>query len=1234
MSIGEAGIMKVYSREEALKKSTEYFKGNTLAAEVFVSKYALRDKKLQLVEATPYQMHKRIASEFARIEKKFPNPLSEEEIFNLLDQFKYLIPGGSPMFGIGNIYQKVSLSNCFVIDTVDSYGGICRSDERIAQISKRRGGVGLDISAIRPKGVPTRNSAFTTDGITVFMERFSNTSREVAQSGRRGALMQTISIHHPEVLNFIRIKRDLQKVTGANISVRVTDEFMDAVRKDKKYEQRWPVDSDSPTISNKVRARDIWDELVKSNYMSAEPGVLFWDNILKNSPADCYAEDGFKTVSTNPSLRKDTLVLTNKGVYPIEELAESKEIYKVLNIRGEWHDCDIFKSGKNKQLVKITFTNGQIVYCTKEHKWPIFNTSGNIINPQTFKVKKKQTINLKRRDKIYLPYFKEPIDNKECLFNKEDGFILGWNQGDGWISVHTGCNNVKQYGFIFNQKDVDNGVSDRILTLTNNLAKTDSKLHRDHGTNSFSYTTTDNSVRDYMSKIGATYKKNGVPKTIWKGNKEFIKGYIEGLFSADAYVKCGNTIGKSHIVFVSCHEKLVLDIQKLLSFYGIASNIRKSNSKSIFPKYNSGKTYTRYDLRIGGLHVVKFAQRFKLGNEKQNELESIKSKGVIYHESSKRKEYSNNREYLIVKGIELTNEYEDVYDITVHDDTHTFVMESGITGNCGELPLPEHGACLLMAINMASYVIDPFTDKAKFDQVKFKEHIEMAQRLMDDLVELEIEAVKKIIVKIKKDPESAETKSNELTLWRQILIKQQNGRRTGLGVTGLGDFIAMLNVKYGSDESLGLVEKVYSLLRNEAYKSSIMMAQSRGAFPIFDFKKEVGNEYLGRLPPVIRADMNKHGRRNIGCLTTAPAGSGSTVAGIIDLFGISSGFEPVFKCEYKRKRKLTDNDEDKPDYVDEQGDKWKEYIITHSGLQKFKEINGKGFEDSPYNGSEASQLDFFKRVEMQAVATQYVDHAISSTINLPIEVDLETVSKLYIAAHEQGCKGLTIYRSGTRDGVLTGIDSSRQCEDCDEASKDLVKLIEEGLRPSKIILAAAPKRPPVLECDIHRSRVGGGDWIFFVGKLNGRPYEVFGGDSQKFTIPQKYRSGWICKNGKDEDDVTQYNLILGSMEDENEKLEFKGIAKHFNNYEYGAFTRLASLTMRHGAPIRYICEQITKKGVEGDLFSFQRAMARVLKKYISEGEKSETECPICHSTDVIYKNGCPSCQLCGHSNCA
>ncbi len=844
--------MKTYTQEEALQQSLEYFKGNAIAADVFVNKYALKNDKLEILEATPSQTHSRCISEFSRIENKFPNPLSKEEISELINDFKYLIPGGSPMFGIGNPYQITSLSNCFVIDTVDSYGGICRADERIAQISKRRGGVGLDISAIRPRGVATRNSAFTTDGITVFMERFSNTSREVAQSGRRGALMLTISVHHPEILNFIRAKRDLQKVTGANISVKVTDEFMDAVKKNKKYEQRWPIDAETPVISNKVNALEIWDELVKSNFLSAEPGILFWDTIIKNSPADCYADDGFKTISTNP---------------------------------------------------------------------------------------------------------------------------------------------------------------------------------------------------------------------------------------------------------------------------------------------------------------------------------------------------------------------------------------------CGELPLSNCSSCILMSLNLASYVDDPFTNKAIFNEEKFKLHVRRAQRLMDDLVEMEIEAVCKIIEKVKKDPEGEQIKANELSLWTNVLDQCSKGRRTGLGITALGDCIAMCNIKYGEEESVQLVDKIYSILRNEAYMSSVIMAEERGAFPIFDAKKEKNNNYLKKLPQSLIAKMNKVGRRNIGILTTPPAGSGSTVAKILDLYGTSSGFEPVFKTEYKRKRKLMESDTDKVDFVDEMGDKWKEYIITHSGLQLFKSITGGKSENSPYYLAQAEDLDYFMRVKMQATATQYVDHAISSTINLPNNIPIEIVSKLYILAHELGCKGLTIYRSGSRDGVLTDVNTTRHCEDCDEASRELVSLIEQGKRPIQIILASAPKRPEIMECDIHRSKVGGGDWLFFVSLLNGCPYEVFGGACKEFTIPHKYKKGWIQKNGKVEG-VTQYNLVLGSMEDENEKMVFRGIAKHFNNYEYGAFTRLTSLTIRHGTPIKYVCEQITKKGVEGDLFSFQRAMARILKKYIIEGEKSETECPVCHSTDVVYKNGCPTCQLCGNSNCS
>jgi len=844
--------MKVYTREEALEKTKEYFKGDDLAAEVFVTKYALRNDKLELIECSPEQTHHRLAKEFHRIEKKYPNPLTEETIFSMFDHFKYVVPQGSPMFGIGNPYQRVSISNCFAIDTVDSYGGICRTDERIVQISKRRGGVGVDISPLRPKGMPTKNSALTTDGVVVFMERFANASREVAQSGRRGALMISISVHHPEVLNFIRAKLDLMKVTGANISVRVTDEFMDAVRKDKTYEQRWPVDSKKPSISNHVKAKDIWDEIIRCAHRSGEPGVLFWDTIVNGSPSDSYSDLGWSTITTNP---------------------------------------------------------------------------------------------------------------------------------------------------------------------------------------------------------------------------------------------------------------------------------------------------------------------------------------------------------------------------------------------CGELPLAGNGgSCILLLQNLTSYVENPFTDKARLNKELLIKNTRLSQRLIDDMVDLEIEAVGKIIEKVESDPEADTIKANELQLWKQVQDTCAKGRRTGLGITGLGDCIAMLGIKYGSEESLKVVKEIFSIIRDEAYRSSVELAKERGAFPIYDAKKESNSEFLNRLPEDILKEMKKVGRRNIACLTVSPAGSVST------LTQTTSGFEPVYLTEYTRKRKLTDNDKDKPDYVDAVGDKWKEYKVLHHGVKLFKEITNKDIKDSPYHKAQASDIDYEMRVKMQAMAQKYVCHAISSTINLPNNVTIKTVEKLYMKAWEDGCKGVTIYRDGSRDGVLTKEGSSkgastRECEDCDEAGKKLNELVQQGLRPTYILTSTAPKRPIIVECEIQRSKVGGGDWLFFIGTLNGQPYEVFGGDASKFSLPHKFKNSWIVKNGKNKEGITQYNLVLGSLTDQNEKMEFKGIAKHFNNERYGSFTRAISLSLRHGIPIKYICEQLIKSGCEGNLFSFQRAMSRILKKYIADGEKAGGECPVCHSTDIYYKNGCPTCKICGNSNC-
>jgi len=847
---------RIFTKEEVLKETTAYFKGDEFPAGIWMDKYALKNDKQEFIELTPDDMFHRLSKEYARIERKYPNALSEQQIYDLIAGFKYIVPAGSPMFGIGNHSQLTSLANCFVIDTVDSYGGICRADERIAQIAKRRGGVGLDISPIRPKGLSTKNAALTTDGVIVFMERFSRTCREVAQSGRRGALMLTISVHHPEVMNFIKSKADLKAVTGANISVRISDEFMKAVKADREYELRWPVDSDKPAISRRVKARDVWDELITHAHEHAEPGLLFWDTITENSPADCYASDSFTTVCTNP---------------------------------------------------------------------------------------------------------------------------------------------------------------------------------------------------------------------------------------------------------------------------------------------------------------------------------------------------------------------------------------------CGELPLGVGGSCILTCLNLSSYVKDPFTPTAQFDEELFAQHVRIGQKLCDDLVELEIECVEKIIKKIENDPEADEIKANEIALWKMVQDRCEKGRRTGLGITALGDCIAMLNVKYGSDESLDIVRKVYSILRNESYRSSIEMAKERGKFPIFDHKKEKDHKFLSRLPKDIQEEMAKHGRRNIACMTTAPVGTTSNLIASMNKFGTTSGFEPVFLIQYMRRRKMASSDLSEPDFIDEMGDKWKSYEINHPGLQNFIDITGKEFKDSPYAGSQSEDINFLQRIEMQAIATKYVDHSISSTVNLPADITRETVSDIYMTAWERECKGLTVYRQSSREGVLQkkGEDktttSTRSCEECDEVNDQFRKLLDKGSRPSKIMVSSAPKRPEKLECDIIRAKVGKDEWVFIVSTHYGRPYEVFGGESKDLTLPKKYKTGWVIKDGKLAN-RSLYDLVVGDLNNEDEKLIVRNVAKVFSNYQHAPFSRSISLLLRHGVPIRFICEQITKDP-EDDFFSYNKAMARVLKRYIADGESTGMECDQCHN-QMIYKNGCPTCLVCGKSSCA
>jgi len=831
MILGE----EMYEYQEALSASIEYFNGDELAASVFVGKYALQDATGNYLESTPEDMHKRLASEFSRIEQKYPNPMNKHEIYELLKDFKYIVPQGSPMSGIGNKTKIQSLSNCFVIEApADSYAGILKTDQEQVQIMKRRGGVGFDISTIRPKGMYTSNAAKTTDGIEVFLDRFSNSCREVAQGGRRGALMLSISVHHPQVMDFIKIKKDLTRVTGANISVRVTDEFMKAVKSGDKYLQQWPVEVEDPVVKNLVEAKEIWDALIEGAHASAEPGILFWDTAKQMTPSDIYEEEGFGSVSTNP---------------------------------------------------------------------------------------------------------------------------------------------------------------------------------------------------------------------------------------------------------------------------------------------------------------------------------------------------------------------------------------------CGEIILSKYDSCRLMLVNLTSFVTDAWSNQAKFDFGHFREVTKKAQRLMDDMIDLEIEQINKILVKIDHDPESDEVKYYERNLWHSIRRAAINGRRTGLGITGLGDAIAMLGQTYGSEASIQTTEQIYKWLTLASYEESINMAKERGSFLVCKVEKEKDHPFINRiiseLLPETQKDYEKFGRRNIANTTTAPAGSVSC------LTQTTSGIEPAFMLYYKRRKKIQNNEEVM--FIDDMGDKWTEFNVYH---HKFKEYlrqsdysDGDDIEDavsnSPYALATANEIDWRSKVKLQSVAQKWICHAISNTTNLPTDVDIETVKDIYMMGWELGCKGITVYRDGSRSGVLISAEDKR--------SPGQTSIVERH----------APKRPEMLECDIHHTSVKGQKWVVLVGLMDGKPYEVIGGEAEQIEISRKYKKGMLAKRVF-KTQVSKYDLTLGEDHD-----ILKDVVSVFDNPNHAGYTRVISTSLRHGVPVQFLVEQM-QKDRESDLFSFSKVVSRCLKNYIIDGTVSSDKiCGVCGSEDaLIYQEGCVTCASCGQSKCS
>lgn len=815
---------------DVYSESLEYFNQDELAANVFVSKYALKNKD-EYLETTPDDMFRRISTEFARIEfQKFDKtnikPLTYDEIYNLLKDFKYIIPQGSPLFGIGNYHQYISLSNCFVLESPDdSYGGILKTDQELVQISKRRGGIGLDISKLRPEGMPTSNASRTSTGIIPFMQRYSNSINEVGQNGRRGALMMTIDCHHPQVEDFIESKVDLKKITGANISVKLSNEFLNAVKNKEKYELRFPIDYKErgiePLVSKLVDANEVWTKIIKNAHASAEPGILFWDNIINNSPADSYASLGFSTVSTNP---------------------------------------------------------------------------------------------------------------------------------------------------------------------------------------------------------------------------------------------------------------------------------------------------------------------------------------------------------------------------------------------CGEIPLSPYDSCRLMVLNLFSYVDNPFSKTPFFNYPLFSKHVQYAQRLMDDLIDLEIEHIDRIIEKIDKDPESDEIKLTEKDLWVKIRKAARLGRRTGLGLTALGDTLAALNVGYATDGSLIDVDNIYKSLMIHSYRASVEMAKEIGPFPIWNSSLEKDNEFILRIKDCdeqLYNDMKLYGRRNISCNTSAPVGSVSLIS------QTTSGIEPLFMMSYKRRKKLNSTESDiVPDFIDQNDIRWKEFDVYHPKLKLWMDITGEtDIAKSPWHGFCADDINWKKRVELQATAQKYIDHSISSTLNLPESATIDDIKMIYETAWESGCKGVTVYRKNSRSGVLIDTTTKKDTND--------------------IVKTTAPKRPKSINAEVYHFKILKENYNVVVGLLNKEPYEIFVSKydvySDNTCIPKEVKDGKIVKMKRGHYElITENKNYIISGETLDETVE--------------SLTRMISISLRHGVDISFIVQQLEK--TKGDLYSFSKALSRALKKYIKDGVKvSGDNCPECNSNNLIREDGCIKCSNCGFSKC-
>lgn len=1072
-------------------------------------------------------------------------------------------------------------------------------------------GVGADLSHIRPAGTPVNNAAITATGIVPFMERYSNTTREVAQDGRRGALMLTVSIRHPEAEAFIDAKLDSKKVTGANVSVKIHDDFMKAVVKNEDYKQRWPISGPVTKIEKTINAQKLWNKIITNAHKSAEPGILWWDRIIEESPADCYSKFGFETISTNPCVSFNTWVMTNSGPVKAANLIGIPFIGMANGVLNTSTDEGFFITGQ-KELFRVTTKKGFTVDATADHP---FRKVSNI-NKTSIESEMTKLSDIVLGDKICLG------DNRGASWigrgNEEIGWLMGSLLGDGTITDNEAI--LQYWG------DDKMQLHESAVHYIKQNVKSRSDLGK-ISKNGKNFNTLD-TVRikskhllDIANDYGICRDKKLNSDFIETTSSNFYTGFIAGWIDADGCV-VNDKLKGSYIRIASTILDNLKICQRMLARLGVISTIYENRKPAGVYELPDGK---------GGYITCECEAYHDIHISKQN-LDILYN--IISLRSTKQQTFTDilnsddrglYRERFVDEIISIVSiGIDTVCDCTVYPD-HQFDANGLIVSNCGELPLCAGDSCRLLALNLYSYVVNPFTKDAYFDFELFKEHTTIAQRMMDDIVELELEKIEVIINKIKSDPESDEVKFNELSMWEEIKEKCNNGRRTGTGVTGEGDMLAALNLTYGTPEATKFAEEVHKTLAIAAYKSSCILASERGAFPLYDAELEKDNPFINRLRSAdkeLDELMTKYGRRNIAILTIAPTGTVSLMT------RTTSGVECAFLVGYIRRRKINPNDKNvRIDFTDESGDSWEEYFVFHHHFITWLKVNGYDVDTvakmkkeeldeiikkSPYHKALSNDVNWVEKVRMQGKIQKWIDHSISVTVNLPNDATVQLVNDVYIESWRSGCKGCTIYRDGSRSGVLI--------EKKDKKEEDEKLIYKEN---------HAPKRPKLLDCDVVRFTNRGEKWIGFVGILEGRPYEIFSGPAV-MDLPTNIESGKTKKSKTEEG--SKYDFIY--FDKEGVEHSINDLNKTFNK-EYWNYAKLISGVLRHGMPLPYVVELISSLNLDDEvLTTWKGGVARMIKKYIPDGIQSDKACKECGSKSLVYQEGCLSCKNCGSSKCS